>query len=74
VALLFHEHDPARVEVFFGSKTYGFAQTLDVHVNCRVTRWEGKTSLVPEEGGKKYGGGKLFTRMEKKEDGHHESV
>lgn len=73
VALLFHEHDPARVEVFFGGKTYGFAQALDVHVNCRVTRWEGKTSLLPEEGGMRYGGGRLFT-PEKKEDGHRESV
>lgn len=74
VALLFHEHDPARIEVFFNGKTYGFAQTLDVHVNCRVTRWEGKTSLVPEQDGKKYGGGKLFTPTGKKEDGHRESV
>jgi transposase InsO family protein len=74
VALLFHEHDPSRVEVFFGGKTYGFAQTLDVHVNCRVTRWEGKTSLVPEDDGKRYGGGRLFTSTQKKEDGHHESV
>lgn len=74
VALLFHEHDPARVEVFFGGKTYGFAQTLDVHVNCRVRRWEGKTSLVPEDDGKKYGGGRLFTPTGKKEDEHRESV
>jgi len=74
VALLFHEHDPTRVEVFFGGKTVGFAQTLDVQVNCRVRRWEGKTQLLPEESGKRYGGGKLFTPGEQKEDGRHESV
>lgn len=60
VALLFHEHDPARVEVFFGGKTCGFARILDVHVNCRVRRWEGKTSLEPQSDAR-YGGGKLFT-------------
>jgi len=80
VALLFHEHDPSRVEIFFGGKTYGFAQFLDVHVNCRVRRWEGKTAIIPKEDGAKYGGGKLFARSEKletmpnKEDDHHESV
>lgn len=74
VALLFHEHDPERVEVFLGGKTYGFAQTLDVHVNCRVKRGDGKTELLPEEGGKRYGGGKLFTKIEQKEDTLHEQV
>jgi hypothetical protein len=29
---------------------------------------------VPENDGKRYGGGRLFTSTEKKEDGHHESV
>jgi hypothetical protein len=72
VALLFHEHDPARVEVFFGGKTCGFAQILDVHVNCRVKRWEGKTSIEPRNSDSRYGGGKLFTLP--KEDASHESI
>jgi putative transposase len=71
VALLFHEHDPARIEVFFGGKTCGFAQILDVHVNCRVRRWEGKTSIDPQNDAR-YGGGKLFTLP--KEDTSHESI
>lgn len=72
VALLFHEHDPARVEVFFGGKTCGFAKILDVHVNCRVKRWEGKTSIEPQNDSR-YGGGKLFN-LPVKEDTHRESI
>ncbi len=74
VALLFHEHDPARVEVFVGGKTCGFAQTLDVHVNCRVKRGDGKTALMPEEGKSRYYGGRLFNPIENKEDERHESI
>jgi hypothetical protein len=43
VTLLHHDSDPARVEVMFDGKTYGFATVLDVHVNCRVRR--GKDSI-----------------------------
>lgn len=72
VALLFHEHDPARVEVFFGGRTCGFAQILDVHVNCRVKRWEGKIAIEPQNDAR-YGGGKLFN-LPAKEDTPHEPV
>lgn len=72
VTLLYHEHDPARVEIFFGGKTCGFAQLADVHVNCRVRRWEGKTSIEPRSGDTKYGGGKLFTLPT--EDTSNESI
>lgn len=59
VNLLYHEHDPARVEILYNSKTYGFAVVLDVNVNCRIKR--GKDSIELEGGDtNRYGGGKLF--------------
>lgn len=60
VTLLYHDIDPARVEVTFGGKTYGFATGLDVHVNCRIRR--GKDSIEIDGGynTERYKGGKLF--------------
>jgi len=59
VNLLYHEHDPARVEIVYGGRTYGFATMLDVNVNCRIKR--GRESLEIEGNNKdRYRGGKLF--------------
>lgn len=59
VSLLYHEHDPARVEIIHDSKTYGFAVVLDVNVNCRIKR--GKDTIELDGGDtNRYGGGKLF--------------
>jgi transposase InsO family protein len=61
VTLLHHDSDPARVEVMFDGKTYGFATVLDVHVNCRVRR--GKDSIEidgADNCGERCKGGKLF--------------
>jgi transposase InsO family protein len=59
VILLYHEHDPARVEIMHNSKTYGFAVVLDVNVNCRIKR--GKDTIeLQGTGTNRYGGGKLF--------------
>ncbi len=59
VNLLYHEHDPARVEIVYGDRTYGFAILLDVNVNCRIKR--GRESLEIQGNNKdRYKGGKLF--------------
>ena len=60
VRLLYHEHDPARVEVLWTGKTYGFAGLLDVNVNCRVKRENGITEIDPGNAEDKYKGGNLF--------------
>jgi putative transposase len=66
VNLLYHEHDPARVEIMHNSKTYGFAVVLDVNVNCRIRR--GKDSIELQGAGtNRYGGGKLFGNDDRKE-------
>jgi len=68
VRLLYHEHDPARVEVLWEGKTHGFASVLDVHVNCRVKRENGITGIDPGDASERYKGGNLFTGNDKKEN------
>lgn len=65
VSLLYHEYDPARVELIFAGKTYGFLSLLDVNVNYRVKRDGGVTEIDTANNGK-YTGGELFKA--KKED------
>jgi putative transposase len=60
IRLLYHEHDPARVEVLWAGKTYGFANMLDVNVNCRIKRENGITGIDPGNAPEKYKGGNLF--------------
>lgn len=69
VRLLYHEHDPARIEIRFGDKTYGFASVLDLNVNCRVKRENGITALEPGDAPGKYKGGNLFNNTDKEADG-----
>jgi putative transposase len=67
VRLLYHEHDPARVEVLWEGKTYGFASVLDVNVNCRVRRENGVTGIDSGNAPEKYRGGNLFGVNDMKE-------
>ena len=67
VTLLFHEHDPLRVEVLLGSTSYGFLVPLDLHINCRIRRDHSTTEIVPknnekqpEEAPDHYKNGQLF--------------
>lgn len=64
VTLLYHEKDPARVEVFFNGTSYGMLVPLDVHINARIRRSHFETlEMVPEKKTStppKYEGGKLF--------------
>ena len=68
VNVLYHEDDPARVEISYEGRTYGFAAMLDVNVNCRIKR--GKDSLEIQGTNKdRYKGGKLFNDKEREEKG-----
>ena len=64
VILLYHKHDPARMEIQYDGKTYGFALMLDVNVNYRVKRDKGTrgrdTFEIGDDSKSRYDGGKLF--------------
>jgi putative transposase len=57
VALLYHDHDPARVEIFWEERSYGFISLLDQRVNFRVRRNSERTEIQSED--KISGGGRL---------------
>lgn len=38
VTLMYHDHDPARVEIFFENRSHGFVRPVDLRVNTRVRR------------------------------------
>ncbi len=66
VTLLYHEHDPKRVELFFAGRSYGFLTPLDLAVNARVRREaKQRAELVDQEPAgdapQSYRGGSLFT-------------
>jgi len=61
VEVLYHENDPERVEVRFGKKSYGYLVTVDIHVNCRVKRRDGKTIVETPETQNNYRGGMLWS-------------
>jgi len=46
VTVLYHDHDPTRVEILLEGRSHGFLNPLDLHVNCRVRR--NKESLTVE--------------------------
>ena len=62
VALLYHDHDPARVEIFWEERSYGFISLLDPKVNFRVHRGGHRTEIQSEQ--KSWGGGRLKFRKE----------
>lgn len=72
VTLLYHKHDPVRMEITFEGKTYGFAVMLDVNVNYRVRRDNGSkgrdTFALGDDSECRYSGGKLFGKTAKEEE------
>lgn len=67
VTLLYHDHDPQRVEVFFNETSHGYLVPLDLHINCHIRRDHHRTELVhknnekqPEEAPDHYKNGQLF--------------
>lgn len=67
VSLLYHEHDPSRVEVFLNNTSSGMLVPLDVNVNCRVRRHRALELLPDEKDVTRYEGGKLFGKGESHE-------
>ena len=49
VALLYHEHDPARVEILLEERSFGFISLLDQKVNFRVRRISHTLEVQTEE-------------------------
>jgi len=68
VEILYHESDPDRIEIRFGKQSYGYLLPVDIHVNCRVKRLNGKTVLEAPDVQKPYRGGRLWAG--KKEASH----
>jgi putative transposase len=62
VALLYHEHDPARVEIFLEERSFGFIPLLDQKVNFRVRRISHTLEVQSEE--RPLQGGRLTFQQE----------
>jgi hypothetical protein len=61
VELLYHPEEKQRVEVRYQSRSYGFLQPVDVHVNCRIKRTRNHHSeIAPGEEKPAYRGGSLW--------------
>ena len=64
VTLLYHEHDPQRIEVLLNQRSYGFLSPLNPAINSRVRRSAGRHTelLAPDDpaSAPSYRGGKLF--------------
>lgn len=72
VTLLYHMHDPSRVEITHDGKTYGFAVVLDVNVNSRIKRGKDTrgrdTFELNDNSTCRYDGGKLFGNRDAQEE------
>jgi hypothetical protein len=65
VSLLYHEHEPDKVEVMFGEKSHGMLTPVDVHVNSRVRRnRDGDIEIDSSESGSTYKVGGLWGRSD----------
>jgi hypothetical protein len=68
VTLLYHESDPARVELLFNGTSHGMLPPLDVHINAKVKRAYQAVDIIPErkyrEEKDRYRGGRVFEKEE----------
>ena len=60
VLLLYHEHTPKEVEIFWDKQSHGFLTPVDLHVNCRVKRDRNRNTQLESTPGKRYEGGGLW--------------
>lgn len=63
VTLLYHDHDPTRIEMTLDGVSRGFLVPLDLHINGRVRRFDKGTDLIvaaPSIDPPSYAGGTLF--------------
>jgi len=49
VTLLYHDHDPARIEIQFNGQCHGLLSPVDLNVNCRVRRTN-RQDLIETQG------------------------
>lgn len=68
VTLLYHENDPARVELLYNGTSHGMLVPLNVNINARVRRAFDAVDIIPERGytedKERYRGGRVFEREE----------
>jgi putative transposase len=68
VTLLYHEADPARVELCYNGTSYGMLVPLDVHINAKVRRAYQAVDIIPDrdytEDPERYRGGQVFGKEE----------
>ena len=69
ITLLYHKHDPKRVEAFLDENSCGFLTSLNVGINSRVRRGARQSPELiseepAEEKSQQYRGGELFTDSE----------
>jgi transposase InsO family protein len=62
VTVLYHEHEPDRIEVRHNQKSYGFLRPVDLHVNCRVKRDKNRDLDLEANQTPQYQGGRLWGR------------
>jgi hypothetical protein len=67
VTLLYHDHDPGRVEILLEGASYGFIAPVDLKVNCRVKRQQ-QIITLENNGPRNITGGKLFATERKLEE------
>ena len=60
VLLLYHEHEPGQVEVFWDHRSHGLLVPVDLHVNCRVKRDRNKNTELSSSTNPIYQGGTLW--------------
>jgi len=69
VSLLYHDPDPARVEILFEEHSFGFLKPLDLRVNARIRRGKDSLEILPGPDPKTYHGGRLsFPSQEANDD------
>lgn len=66
ITLLYHAHDPARIEARHEGKSYGMLRAVDVNVNCHVQREKDTLKIHTEP--RALSGGKLPFVAEKEEE------
>lgn len=60
VLLLYHEHEPETVELFFNQISYGLLVPVDLHVNCRIKRDRYKSTEIESDNPSLYQTGDLW--------------
>lgn len=60
IQLLYHDHEPEKIEALYKGQSYGILRLVDAHVNYRISRHKkDRTELIQAETAS-YEGGKLF--------------